>query len=112
MYSFVKQKHFFHIFPQIILDMDYSKTSIINFSECEMSSACGDAGVKGATLFSFLPGPGCRRKYVNEAVCRRAGVIYIALAGQGSSWSKGEVGEVCLLVWIQMWAPVPLAFET
>lgn len=52
--------------------------------------------MKGARLSSFLPGPGCRRKYANAAVCRRAGVIYIVLAGQGSSQSTGEVGEVCL----------------
>lgn len=63
-----------------------------------MSPTCGDAGVKGATLFSFLPVPVCRRKYANAAVCRRAGVIYIVLAGQGSRWSTGEEGEVCLHV--------------
>lgn len=52
--------------------------------------------MKGARLSSFLPGPGCRRKYANAAVCRRAGVIYVVLAGQGSSRSTGEVGDVCL----------------
>lgn len=50
-----------------------------------------------AAYFSLVSGLARWRKYANASVCRRAGVIYIVLAGQGWLWSPERQEHLDLL---------------
>lgn len=79
-----------------LLHLRFPLIPLINFSGYEMSPECSEARMKAA-YFSLVSGLARWRKYANAAVCRRAGVIYIVLAGQGWRWSPERQEHLDLL---------------